>query len=170
MKEDRPYGILMVCTGNICRSPTAQAVLQAKLHAAGLAPRVRVDSAGTHGYHCGSPPDERSQAHAARRGYDLSGLRARQITAADFERHDLVLAMDRGHLQWLRARCPSALHERLQPLTRWCRRHAAHEVPDPYYGGAEDFEYVLDLVEDACEGLTWHLQTTLGVAAQPALR
>jgi len=160
----KDYGVLMVCTGNICRSPTAHAVLQAKLRAAGLSRHVRVDSAGTHDYHSGSPPDERSQQHAARRGYDLSALRARRITAADFARHDLILAMDRGHLELLRERCPRPLHDRLHLFTRWCLRHDTQDVPDPYYGGAADFEYVLDLVEDACDGLLQHLRQVLQTA------
>ncbi len=157
----KSYAVLMVCTGNICRSPTAHAVLQARLQAAGLSQQVRVDSAGTHGYHSGSPPDERSQRHAARRGYDLSALRARRVTAADFTRHDLILAMDRGHLELLRERCPPLLHDRLQLFTRWCSRHDVQDVPDPYYGGADGFEYVLDLVEDACDGLLRHLRQQL---------
>jgi len=157
----KSYAVLMVCTGNICRSPTAHAVLQARLQAAGLSQQVRVDSAGTHGYHSGSPPDERSQRHAARRGYDLSALRARRVTTADFTRHDLILAMDRGHLELLRERCPPLLHDRLQLLTRWCSRHDVQDVPDPYYGGADGFEYVLDLVEDACDGLLRHLRQQL---------
>lgn len=142
----------MVCMGNICRSPTAEAVLRSKLDAAGLGDTVEVDSAGTHAWHAGSPPDSRSAAHAQRRGYDLSALRAREVKAADFERFDLILAMDRDNLSLLEAQCPSAYRPKLGRLTAYCRRHATDEVPDPYQGGEAGFEHVLDLVEDACDG------------------
>lgn len=155
------YAILFVCTGNICRSPTAHGVLLARLEQAGLAGRVQVDSAGTHGYHTGEPPDERSQAHAARRGYDLSGLRARPVMAEDFEQYDLILAMDGGHLELLTERCPPALRPRLQRFTAWCTQHQTRDVPDPYYGGPQGFEHVLDLVEDGCAGLLAHVRTQL---------
>lgn len=155
------YAVLFVCTGNICRSPTAHGVLQQQLERAGLGGRVQVDSAGTHGYHRGDPPDERSQTHAARRGYDLSALRARQVTAEDFEHYDLILAMDGGHLERLGERCPPAQQHKLQRFTAWCRRHRAHDVPDPYYGGAQGFEQVLDLVEDGCAELLLHIRRQL---------
>lgn len=143
--------ILFFCMGNICRSPTAEGVMRAKLAAAGL--DVEVDSAGTHGYHVGDPPDERSQAHAQRRGYDLGALRARQLLAEDFERFDLVLAMDRANLDHARALCPPARRERLQLLMDYAPHAGSPHVPDPYYGGAAGFDAVLDLVEAACDGL-----------------
>lgn len=155
------YAVLFVCTGNICRSPTAHGVLAQQLERAGLATRVQVDSAGTHGYHCGDPPDERSQEHAARRGYDLSTLRARQITIEDFDAYDLILAMDGGHLELLIERCPDVHRHKLQRFTTYCRRHTGRDVPDPYYGGASGFEQVLDLVEDGCSGLLQHMQKQL---------
>ena len=155
------YAVLFVCTGNICRSPTAHGVLAQQLERAGLGVRVRVASAGTHGYHRGEPPDERSQAHAARRGYDLSSLRARQLVPEDFSSFDLILAIDRGHMELLGERCPPSLQHRLQRFTSWCRRHRAHDVPDPYYGGADGFEHVLDLVEDGCSALVEHLRAQL---------
>lgn len=155
------YAVLFVCTGNICRSPTAHGVLLQQLERAGLTARVQVDSAGTHGYHRGEPPDERSQAHAARRGYDLSPLRARQVTAEDFEIYDLILAMDGGHLELLAQRCPAGQEHKLQRFTRWCSRHTTDDVPDPYYGSAQGFEQVLDLVEDGCAGLLAHVQARL---------
>ena len=155
------YAVLFVCTGNICRSPTAHGVLVQQLERAGLATRVQVDSAGTHGYHRGDPPDVRSQEHAARRGYDLSTLRARQVTAEDFKQYDLILAMDGGHLELLEQHCPPKLRHKLQRFTTYCSRHAARDVPDPYYGGAQGFEHVLDLVEDGCAGLLAHVQTKL---------
>jgi protein-tyrosine phosphatase len=155
------YAVLFVCTGNICRSPTAHGVLALQLERAGLAARVQVDSAGTHGYHRGDPPDERSQDHAARRGYDLSALRARQVRAEDFDAYDLILAMDGGHLELLIERCPDAHRHKVQRFTTYCRRLQGHDVPDPYYGGAQDFEQVLDLVEDGCRGLLQHVRTQL---------
>ena len=145
--------ILFVCMGNICRSPTAEGVMRHKLHEAGLHEAVRVDSAGTHAWHAGSPPDRRTQVHAARRGYDLSALRAREVVEADFERFDLILAMDWDNLALLEERCPPALRHKLGRLTEHCSRHDSPVVPDPYAGGAQGFEEVLDLVEDACDGL-----------------
>lgn len=154
--------VLFVCMGNICRSPTAEAVLRDKLRNAGLHDRVRVDSAGTHAWHAGAPPDERSIAHAARRGYDLRSLRARPVIDADFERFDLILAMDWDNLALLEDRCPPPLRRKLGRLTEHCRHHDSPVVPDPYTGGAQGFEQVLDLVEDACDGL-------VGLISQPTL-
>ena len=145
--------VLMVCTGNICRSPTAEGVLRQRLHERGLAERVRVDSAGIQGWHAGEAPDERSQAHARRRGYDLSAQRARALRALDFEQADLILAMDRGHLQVLEQRCPAGLQRKLGLLLDHAPGLAGGDVPDPYYGGPEGFEQVLDLVEAACRPL-----------------
>lgn len=146
--------VLMVCSGNICRSPTAEGVLRAKLQAAGLDGRVVVDSAGTHGFHTSEPPDPRARRHALARGYDLSKQRARQVDRADFERFDRLLAMDEGHRQWLLDMAPAGLEGRVGMLMSFAVRYAAEsEVPDPYYGAAAGFERVLDLVEDACDGL-----------------
>jgi protein-tyrosine phosphatase len=145
--------LLMVCMGNICRSPTAHGVLQKMVAGAALTQRVQVDSAGTHGYHVGQPPDERAQQHAARRGYDLSRQRARQLKARDFSDFDLVLVMDGANEHAARALCPPAQAHKLHRLTDFCTRARAREVPDPYYGGADGFERVLDLIEDACAGL-----------------
>lgn len=155
------YSILFVCMGNICRSPTAHGVLRQKVLENGLANLVRVDSAGTHNYHPGSPPDERSQAHAARRGYDLSDLRARQIRDADYSRHDLILAMDWDNLALLKQECPADGQDKLRRLTEFCEHHESAVVPDPYYGGTQGFEHVLDLVEDACAGLIAHVRRQL---------
>jgi protein-tyrosine phosphatase len=143
----------MVCMGNICRSPTAHGVFEKMIADAGLADRVQIDSAGTHGYHVGAPPDERAQRHAARRGYDLSRQRARRLTPRDFADFDLVLVMDDANERDARAIAPPEQRHKLRRLTDFCTRHAAHEVPDPYYGGAAGFETVLDLLEDACTGL-----------------
>ena len=148
-----PVRVLMVCTGNICRSPTAHGVLQKMVADAGLAQRIEVDSAGTHGYHVGDAPDQRSQQHAVRRGYDLSQHRARQLQAADFEHFDLVLIMDEANQRAAGAISPPERRAHLQRLTDYCQTLSASAVPDPYYGGAAGFEQVLDLVEDACTGL-----------------
>ena len=139
--------------GNICRSPTAHGVMQSKVARLGWNSWLQVESAGTHNYHPNSPPDERSQAHAVKRGYDLSALRARQVVDADFAAHDLILAMDADNLSLLRSRCPAQYLNKLHLLTEYCQTHTVRGVPDPYYGGANGFEYVLDLVEDACDGL-----------------
>ncbi|MGA0611865.1 low molecular weight protein-tyrosine-phosphatase [Caldimonas sp. KR1-144] len=159
------FRVLLVCMGNICRSPTAEGVLRARLAAAGLADRVEVDSAGTHDYHVGAPPDHRSQAHAARRGVDLSALRARQICAADFERFDLLLAMDHDNLALLEEACPGPhLRAKLGLLMRFGPQAGSEVVPDPYYGGPAGFDHVLDLVEAASDGLVKHLSKTLTCA------
>jgi protein-tyrosine phosphatase len=144
--------VLLVCMGNICRSPSAEGVLRARLAAAPeLA--VEVDSAGTHGYHVGDPPDPRAIAHAARRGVDIAGLRARQVMLADFERFDLVLAMDHANLARLQAQCPPSQAHKLKLMLDYAPRASLREVPDPYYGDAAGFEQVLDLLELAADGL-----------------
>ena len=154
--------VLLVCMGNICRSPTAEGVLRARLFAAGLGERVEVDSAGTHDYHVGAPPDPRSQEHAARRGIDLSTLRARQVCAADFERFDLLLAMDHDNLDELEEACPGPhLRHKLGLFMQFGVDAGSAVVPDPYYGGEAGFERVLDLVEAASNGLVKHLSQTL---------
>jgi len=150
--------ILFVCLGNICRSPTAEGVLRAL--AAREAPEVplEVDSAGTASYHVGQPPDPRTRAAAARRGYDISALRARTVEPGDFERFDLILAMDRENLTDLRRRAPTHAHERLRLFLEFAPDAAPEDVPDPYYGGPNGFEEVLDLVEAAARGLLTHLR------------
>jgi protein-tyrosine phosphatase len=148
--------ILFFCMGNICRSPTAEGVMRAKLAAAGL--DVEVDSAGTHGYHLGAPPDARSQQHAGQRGYDLSALRARQLIAEDFSRFDLVLAMDADNLADAARLCPPGQRQRLKLLMDYAPHTGKAHVPDPYYGGAAGFDEVLDLVEAACDGLVASLR------------
>jgi protein-tyrosine phosphatase len=150
--------ILFVCLGNICRSPTAEVVFREV--AAREAPDlvIQVDSAGTAGYHIGAPPDPRTREAAARRGYDLSPLRARIVQPEDFERFDLILAMDRENLAALRRRAPQGLHERVRLFLEFAPELATSDVPDPYYGGPNGFEEVLDLVEAAAHGLLNHVR------------
>jgi protein-tyrosine phosphatase len=155
--------VLLVCMGNICRSPTAKGVLRELLREAGLANVIRVDSAGTLDYHAGSPPDERSQKHASRRGYDLSSLRARQVCAQDFEEFDLILAMDWQNLGELRELCPSVHQHKLRRLMEFAPPGISDVVADPYYSGAGGFETVLDHIEQGCSGLLVHLRERLGL-------
>jgi protein-tyrosine phosphatase len=150
--------ILFVCLGNICRSPTAEAVVRAL--AALEAPELglEVDSAGTAGYHVGEAPDPRMRAAAARRGYHLDALRARIVEPADFERFDLILAMDRENLAVLQRRAPERTRERVRLFLEFSPQGEPQEVPDPYYGGPNGFEEVLDLIESAARGLLTHLR------------
>jgi protein-tyrosine phosphatase len=152
------FKVLMVCMGNICRSPTAHAVFRDKLVATGWDDRIAVDSAGTHAYHLGSPPDERSQEHAEARGYDLSSLRAKHLTTRGIEQADLVLAMDWENLALIQAMTPDGHEAKVKRLTEFAVKLQSPVVPDPYYGAARGFEEVLDIVEDACDGLLAHLQ------------
>jgi protein-tyrosine phosphatase len=143
--------VLFVCTGNICRSPTAEAVFRKLCEEAGI--ELRVESAGTGDWHVGQPPDERAQRHAGRRGYDLSAQRARQVEARDFEDFDMILAMDRGHLRVLQRMAGPGHHAKIRLFAVDC------DVPDPYYGGPEGFEKVLDLVEATCRDLLQDLKS-----------
>jgi protein-tyrosine phosphatase len=137
--------------GNICRSPTAEGVFRQRAEAAGLA--LDIDSAGTHAYHVGSPPDARSSRHASQRGYDLSAQRARQVAASDFERYDHLLAMDHDNLKLLQVACPPRHRHKLALFMQYATRSESDVVPDPYYGGANGFDQVLDYIEDASDGL-----------------
>lgn len=145
--------VVFVCTGNICRSPTAEAVLRHMVADAGLAKRIHIESAGTHDYHIGDPPDPRSQKHAAKRGYDLSAQRARQVAESDFAEFDYVLAMDRGHLRLLLDAAPAHLRERIRLFMEFAPNFKLADVPDPYYGGAGGFEAVLDMIEEGSRNL-----------------
>lgn len=140
--------VLIVCMGNICRSPTAEAVLRSKAAQAGVA--LEIDSAGTIGYHQGNTPDERSRAAGEARGYSFAGIRARQVVAEDFERFDYILAADQANLRDLIAQC-SAHHRQKLALFMSYSSASVTEIPDPYYGGAQGFETVLDLIEAASE-------------------
>ncbi len=150
--------ILFVCMGNICRSPTAEAVFRHYVEQAGLGEQIHIDSAGTHDYHVGEAPDRRARQAAQQRGYDMSALRGRQVGPEDFSRFDYVLAMDRSNLANLERLRPPGAQSFLGLFLDFARSHAEREVPDPYYGGADGFEYVLNMVEDAAEGLLIHLR------------
>jgi len=150
---DSEYRILFVCMGNICRSPTAEAVLHKRLTDQKLLHIVKIDSAGTHNFHPDAPPDERSQAHALKRGYDLSNLRARPVVESDFEEFDLLLTMDWDNRALLEDRCPAKHVHKIRGLAEFLQTTQASVIPDPYYGGDQGFEHVLDLIEEASEGL-----------------
>jgi protein-tyrosine phosphatase len=145
--------ILFVCMGNICRSPTAEGVFRDKALKAGLLADVSIDSAGTHDYHIGKQPDTRAQEAARGRGYDLSDLRGRQVSARDFETFDYILAMDEDNLAILLRQCPAHLQHKVRRFLAFSRRYPNQDVPDPYYGGRDGFNSVLDMVEDGAEGL-----------------
>jgi len=145
--------VLFVCTGNICRSPTAEGVARHFIDTGGLGDLIEVDSAGTHGYHVGEAPDPRTRKVAQQRGYDLSALRARKLEVFDFQRFDLVLAMDRGHLEAMRRLCPEVYRPRLALFMDYAPDSALDEVPDPYHGRPRGFDVVLDMCESGVRGL-----------------
>ena len=145
--------VLFVCMGNICRSPTAEAVFRRLAAQRGMLAELEIDSAGTHGYHVGESPDSRTQRAAAERKYDLSQLVARKVAPEDLDYFDVVLAMDRSNLDSLRRLCPPNRLSRLKLFMSYARQFDDDEVPDPYYGLAHDFDLVLDMIEDAAEGL-----------------
>ena len=186
------YRVLFVCTGNICRSPTAEGVFRHQVREAGLEHAIATDSVGLGGWHVGEPPDARAVGAARRRGIDLSDIRARQLTAGDFTRFDLLLAMDRGHYRDLSRRCPADRADRVRMFLEAVSGEAAPgeaapgeaapgaaapggiapggfatggfatEVPDPYYGAAADFEHALDLIEAGARGWIERLRASLG--------
>ncbi|RQW63154.1 low molecular weight protein-tyrosine-phosphatase [Vibrio viridaestus] len=150
MTSKNKTSILVVCMGNICRSPTGEAILKAK--AAELGKDVYIDSAGTIAYHQGNPPDSRARAAGEKRGYSFSGMQARQVTEQDFIDFDMILAADRDNLRDLQSRCPSEYQHKLSMFLS--HGHSDYkEIPDPYYGGENGFELVLDLIEDAAESI-----------------
>lgn len=152
--EVEKISVLFVCMGNICRSPTADAVFRHHVKSARLDHLIHIDSAGTHAYHIGEPPDRRSQQAALKRGYSMQGLRARRVTQEDFSRFQYILAMDHHNLEELQQDCPPQYNSRLGLFLQYSNQWDMHqEVPDPYYGGSHGFERVLDLVENASQGL-----------------
>ncbi len=159
-----PRNVLFVCMGNICRSPTAEGYFRHHLAASDLANEVRTDSAGTHGYHVGHPPDSRAMATVAKRGIDIGDLRARRVEPGDFERFDLILAMDEDNLRNLEAMNPGGGASVELMLSFSSRFGDVREVPDPYYGGQDGFEFMCDLLDEATRGLLAHLQGAQGAA------
>jgi protein-tyrosine phosphatase len=162
--------VLFVCMGNICRSPTAEGVFRKLVAERAPELDLQIDSAGTHGYHAGAPPDPRACRAAERRGVDLRQLRARRVTAEDFEHFELVLAMDEQNKEFLLELCPVEYRNRVRLLLEFAPHLERHEVPDPYYGGSTGFEHVLDLVEHAATGLLDHLRRTEPPARDAANR
>lgn len=152
------FRILCVCTGNICRSPTAEAVLRQKFQQAGLSNNVEIDSAGTHGYHIGASPDPRSKAAGIARGYDFTGQAARKLEAQDYEHFDLILAMDQGHMAIMEQQKPGNSRAELMMMRAFSPPDQQStgqpaDVPDPYYGADRGFDEVLDLIEAAADGV-----------------
>jgi protein-tyrosine phosphatase len=145
--------ILFVCSGNICRSPTAEGVMRVHAERAGLREEIELDSAGLHDFHQGEPPDHRSIKTAIGRGFDIAGHRARKVTPADFSDFDLIVALDRSHLDQLRGMSHAALHDKITLLLSYAPQTGALDVPDPYYGGQEGFEITFDLIERGVLGL-----------------
>ncbi|MFN3077495.1 MAG: low molecular weight protein-tyrosine-phosphatase [Alphaproteobacteria bacterium] len=162
MRETRKsVGVLFVCTGNICRSPTAEGVFRHLVEREGIADRVLVDSAGIAAWHEGEPPDRRAQAAARRRGVDLGHLRARPVIPQDYGRFTHILAMDRGHYRDLLRDCPRDKADRVKMFLSFTPELGSRDVPDPYYGDAGDFEHVLDLVEAGAQGLLAEIRRIL---------
>lgn len=158
MEQNNKVKVLFVCMGNICRSPTADAVFKHQVRVAGLENQIQVDSAGTHPYHIDEPPDRRAQKAALKRGYAMQELRARAVEPNDFEVFHYILAMDKSNLAILQDRCPQQYSHKLDLLMRYSNRwDSCQEIADPYYGGSHGFELVLDLVEDANNGLLKHI-------------
>jgi len=153
MTSTHDTSVLFVCMGNICRSPTAHAVFERLVEQAELAERIRIDSAGTHAYHVGNPPDERAMRAAMARQYRMDHLLARQVTAEDIAAYDYVLAMDLANLEILQSLADDALRDKPQLFMSYAPDYGLEEVPDPYYGGTNGFEQVLDMVEAAAGNL-----------------
>ncbi len=145
--------VLFVCMGNLCRSPSAVGVLRHLVKEAGLQESIHIDSAGTHDYHVGESPDGRAQFVSRKKGYDISDLRARQVTLEDIKEYDFILAMDWDNLSYLQQMCPKSQHHKLMLLMRYANDYEEATVPDPYYGGVDSFFKMLDYLEDACQGV-----------------
>lgn len=153
-----PFRLLFVCLGNICRSPAAEGVMRALVEREGLAPHVTIRSAGTGGWHAGNLPDQRMRSAAQNRGYNLQS-RARQVTEDDLHSHHLVLVMDQQNLREIRPYDSANQHSaKIRLFCDFCTDHDIQEVPDPYYGGEQGFEHVLDLLEDGCRGVIQHIR------------
>ena len=153
--------VLFVCMGNICRSPSAEGVFRHLIDDAGLSGVVGVDSAGTHSFHIGEPPDARAQAAARKRGYDISGRTARLVTADDFREFDMILAMDWENLSALQQQCPKIYQHKLMLLMRFANEFEEATVPDPYYGNSKDFKYVYEILDNACDKIALQLNSMI---------
>jgi protein-tyrosine phosphatase len=153
INSDKRVKVLFVCMGNICRSPTAHGVFRHLVQEAGLVQQIEIDSAGTHAYHIGNPPDVRSAATAKKRGINLSDLRARKVDLGDLYLYDYVLAMDSDNHRILMAMAPNEVKHKIRLFLEFAPQWGKREVPDPYYGGEDGFEHVFDLVQAASEGL-----------------
>lgn len=162
MNDEKTIGVLFICMGNICRSPTAHALFRTKVQAAGLADKIRIDSAGTHAYHIGHPPDVRSMETAASRQIVMDDLRARKVEFSDFYEFDYLLVMDEHNFQLVNALGPREELHRVGFLLDYAPEVGRKDVPDPYYGGERGFEQVFDMVDAACDKLLIHLKQTQG--------
>jgi protein-tyrosine phosphatase len=158
MNNEPQCSVLFVCLGNICRSPTAEGVFRKRVSDAGLVEMIHIDSAGTHAFHSDEPPDRRAQAAALRRGVDLADIRARRVSEEDYAQFDLILAMDGDNLAVLNERASEGSRSSLHLFLEFSQSSRETEVPDPYYGGTAGFERVLDIVEEAAEGLLGHIR------------
>ncbi|HBR83518.1 MULTISPECIES: low molecular weight protein-tyrosine-phosphatase [unclassified Hwanghaeella] len=160
MTKTKPHRVLMVCTGNICRSPSAEVVLRHMAEDAGLGDRISVDSAGTADWHTGESPSRLAVVAGQARGYDFNGVKARPLQATDYQEFDLILAMDEGHHAILMKACPNTAHHKIKMFLERAPQAGRVDVPDPYYGDITDYEYALDLIEMGCRGWVSHLQGT----------
>jgi len=161
MNNKENVSVLFVCMGNICRSPTAEGVFRARVDEEHLGNRISIDSAGTHAYHVGDPPDRRATQAALNRDIDLSTQRARRVGDSDYENFDFILAMDRDNLDILTSHCPDEHSHKLSLFLEFAHGADVAEVPDPYYGGTKGFDRVLDLIELASDGFLRHLKTSI---------
>lgn len=161
VEASRPVRVLFVCMGNLCRSPMAEGTFTRLVEESGLAGRIAVDSAGTHDYHVGDPPDQRARRASERRGYAIGHQRGRQVSSGDFQEFDYILAMDEVNLRVLQRLCPREHAPKLKLFMEFHADPGVREVPDPYYGGTDGFERVLDMVEEASQGLLRHLRRQL---------
>jgi protein-tyrosine phosphatase len=161
MNDESKVGVLFVCMGNICRSPTAEGVFRHYVESKGLIDYIHIESAGTHAYHLGEPPDPRAQKTASQRGVDLSYIRARKVLPTDIEEFDYVLAMDSDNYQNLLRIAPENHQHKIKRLLEFAQDLPNSDVPDPYYGGNSGFDKVFDMIEAACEGLLKHIQGNL---------
>ncbi len=164
MSDLPSYSVLFVCLGNICRSPMAEGTFRELVAANGLSDTIRTDSAATGPWHVGKPPDGRAQSEMLRRGRDMSDLRARQVSHQDFDQFDLIIAMDMDNLDDLSRMAGVEYSGKVKLFLDFATDSGATEVPDPYYGGADGFNYALDLVEKASEGLLTHIRQKTGLS------